>query len=434
MSAKSKKSAKAIDRPFDAHTMAKAVKVAEQYQVILAFEDGHWYGRGLELPNIHGDGKTVNQCVENTREAFAGWVAYLLEEGQRPPTPAREGTPHGPGECSADVGRKGAVGGHREDEKGSADYRISSAPRPWNWPSDRAGECRRPLWCRRPACKLRQAGRLHHKTSKGRLTRPGQSATAKLHHTLMERELISWLRERLPPHPLLRLGPGDDAAVLRMAGVDECVVTVDMLTDHVDFELAEVDPRRVGRKALAANLSDLAAMASQAAGRRGRAGLAPAGRHGIGQGTLRRHAAAGRAVRLGHRRRRHQQLGRTAGHQHYAAGEVTGRGPLCRSGARPGDRIVVTGSFGGSILGRHLDFEPRVREALELHARYELHAGIDVSDGLSLDLAHILEESRCGAVLRADAVPIADDARRLADKLADGSTPLDARAGRRRGF
>jgi len=92
MSAKSKKSAKAIDRPFDARTMAKAVKVAEQYQVILAFEDGHWYGRGLELPNIHGDGKTVGQCVENTREAFAGWVAYLLEEGQRPPTPAREGT------------------------------------------------------------------------------------------------------------------------------------------------------------------------------------------------------------------------------------------------------------------------------------------------------------------------------------------------------
>ena len=79
----------------------------------------------------------------------------------------------------------------------------------------------------------------------------------------MERQFISWLRERLPPHPLLRLGPGDDAAVLRMAGGNQCVVTVDMLTDHVDFELAEVDPRRVGRKALAANLSDLAAMASK---------------------------------------------------------------------------------------------------------------------------------------------------------------------------
>ena len=78
----------------------------------------------------------------------------------------------------------------------------------------------------------------------------------------MERELISWLREHLPPHPLLRLGLGDDAAVLRMAGVDECVMTVDLLTDQVDFDLSKVDPRRVGRKALAANLSDLAAMAA----------------------------------------------------------------------------------------------------------------------------------------------------------------------------
>jgi predicted RNase H-like HicB family nuclease len=92
MSAKSKKSAKAIDRPIDADVMAKATTIAQEYQVILGYEDGLWYGRGLELPNIHGDGKTVGRCVENTREAFGGWVAYLIEEGQRPPTPAREGT------------------------------------------------------------------------------------------------------------------------------------------------------------------------------------------------------------------------------------------------------------------------------------------------------------------------------------------------------
>jgi len=106
-------------------------------------------------------------------------------------------------------------------------------------------------------------------------------------------------------------------------------------------------------------------------------------------------------------------------------GKVVGRGPLCRTGVKSGDRILVTGAFGGSILGRHLDFEPRVREALALNARYELHAGIDVSDGLSLDLAHLLEENHCGAVLSAEAVPITEDARRLAERLGDGSTPLD---------
>jgi predicted RNase H-like HicB family nuclease len=92
MSAKPKKPAKAVDRPFDWATLAKARKVAQRYQVILTCEDGHWYGRGLELPGIHGDGKTVTQCVKDTREAFAGWVAHLLEQGQSPPAPARDGT------------------------------------------------------------------------------------------------------------------------------------------------------------------------------------------------------------------------------------------------------------------------------------------------------------------------------------------------------
>ena len=92
MSAKSKKSAKAIDRPFDADIAAKAKKIAEQYQIIMAREEGHWYGRGLELPHVFGDGKTANQCIDNTREALTGAVAFLLEEGRRPPTPAREGT------------------------------------------------------------------------------------------------------------------------------------------------------------------------------------------------------------------------------------------------------------------------------------------------------------------------------------------------------
>ena len=198
------------------------------------------------------------------------------------------------------------------------------------------------------------------------------------------------------------------------------------LTDHVDFELAQVDPRRVGRKALAANLSDLAAMASKPLAGVIALGFAPAGRNGIWPRPCTRACC-----RLAERYDLAIAGGDTNSWDGPLAisitllGEVTGRGPLCRGGARPGDRIVVTGSFGGSILGRHLDFEPRVDEALALHARYELHAGIDVSDGLSLDLAHLLEESHCGAVLQADAVPIADDARRLADKLADGSTPLD---------
>src|SRR5581483_5687654 len=80
-------------------------------------------------------------------------------------------------------------------------------------------------------------------------------------------------------------------------------------------------------------------------------------------------------------------------------GEATERGPVRRSGARVGDWLLVTGPLGGSILGKHLDFTPRVREAMQLHALADLHAMIDISDGLAADVGHLCTESRCGAVL-----------------------------------
>jgi thiamine-monophosphate kinase len=85
----------------------------------------------------------------------------------------------------------------------------------------------------------------------------------------------------------------------------------------------------------------------------------------------------------------------------------------------------VTGSLGGSLLGHHFDFEPRVREALDLHARYPLHAGMDVSDGLSLDLSRMASESGCGAVIEPELIPISPDAHRQAQQQPDSGTPLE---------
>jgi thiamine-monophosphate kinase len=221
------------------------------------------------------------------------------------------------------------------------------------------------------------------------------------------------------------LGIGDDAAVVDLGGATQCVVTVDLLTDHVDFELSQVDPRRVGRKALAVNLSDLAAMAARplaglvalALPRSGGMGLARA----IYDGLLPLAEKYGLAIAGGDTNSWDGPLVISV----TLLGQITPAGVLRRSGAQAGDWIVVTGAFGGSILGRHLDFEPRVAEALLLAERYRLHAGIDSSDGLSIDLGHVAAESGCGALLRPHQVPVADDARRLAEKRADGSTPLD---------
>src|SRR5258708_1748334 len=82
----------------------------------------------------------------------------------------------------------------------------------------------------------------------------------------MERDFLRRLLPRLPGHPRLLLGPGDDAALLALTRDQACVITTDMLMDGVDFELAKCDPKRVGRKGLAVNLSDLAAMAARPVG------------------------------------------------------------------------------------------------------------------------------------------------------------------------
>jgi predicted RNase H-like HicB family nuclease len=83
--------ARAVDRPFEKSVLSKAAAIARKYKIVLEFEDGDWYGHGLEMPGVFGDGKTVQAAVAETREALTTAVAYLLEEGRRPPVPAREG-------------------------------------------------------------------------------------------------------------------------------------------------------------------------------------------------------------------------------------------------------------------------------------------------------------------------------------------------------
>ena len=94
MSDKSRKSCrtKTISQPFAPAVLTQARDLAEQYQVIVSHEDGEWYGRGLELPHVFGNGKTPGECLDSTREALVGAVAFLLEQEQRPPTPARDGS------------------------------------------------------------------------------------------------------------------------------------------------------------------------------------------------------------------------------------------------------------------------------------------------------------------------------------------------------
>src|SRR5260370_30245449 len=227
---------------------------------------------------------------------------------------------------------------------------------------------------------------------------------------------MDWLRRRTAPDPRVLLGPGDDTAVLRLAADRPCLITTDMLLDGSCFVLAEAGPRRVGRKAMAVNLSDIAAMAGQpvaavvSVGLPRRQGLALA--QELHAGLCEMADAFEVALVGGDTNSWDGPLVISV----TLLGTPTGRGPVTRSGARPGDWLLTTGPLGGSILGKHLDFTPRVREACLLHDLADLHAMIDVSDGLAADVQHLCEESRCGAVLWAERIPISPAAQGMTDE------------------
>ena len=182
---------------------------------------------------------------------------------------------------------------------------------------------------------------------------------------------IHWLRSRTAGSPRVALGPGDDTAVVRWPDGRDCLVTTDMLLEGTCFRLAEAGPRRVGRKAMAVNLSDIAAMAGRPVAAVVSVGLPREGGRALAEELyrgLRDVADAFDTALVG---------GDTNSWDGplvisvTVLGEPTGRGPVKRSGRAPGDWLMATGPFGGSILGHHLDFTPRVREAVALQQLVE---------------------------------------------------------------
>ena len=219
---------------------------------------------------------------------------------------------------------------------------------------------------------------------------------------------INDIRRKVGLDPRVPIGIGDDTALLKSSG--HVLVTTDMLMDGVDFIVGQTPPELIGRKCLAVNLSDIAAMAGRPTGavislalpKKGGRDLAEQMYVGLLQLAKEFHCP----IIGGDTNSWDGPLVVSV----TVLGEPTGRGAVTRSGARPGDWVFVTGQLGGSLPSqRHCTFTPRIAEAQRLHEFVDLHAMLDLSDGLASDLFQIEENSRVGIELNATAVPINPD-------------------------
>lgn len=249
-----------------------------------------------------------------------------------------------------------------------------------------------------------------------------------------ERQFIRDLQSQFPNLAPVLTGIGDDGAVLDVSTDKQQVVVTDLLLDGVHFDLKVTSPFLAGRKAVAVNLSDLAAMGcrptaafvSIAIPRHGGSGVSSSQKflselyRGIRQMTdeFQFTLAGGDTNSWG---------GPFAINVCLTGVPFSGR-TLLRSAAKAEDAIFVTGPLGGSLhLGRHLLFTPRLQISEWLSRTVQVHAMMDISDGLSLDLHRMMEASATGAELNASAIPIHTDVpinesieRRLAAALSDG--------------
>jgi thiamine-monophosphate kinase len=200
-------------------------------------------------------------------------------------------------------------------------------------------------------------------------------------------------------------GAGDDCAIIgRPRDARWTLLKTDCVIEGVHF-LRETDPRRVGWKALCRAISDIAAMGGEprhalitvAASRESELAWLESFYAGI------RRAARRFAVGVVG-----GETSRSPGPTFVnvaLTGDVDRRACVRRDGGCAGDVLYVTGSLGGSLAGRHLDFSPRVAEAQWLARTFQISAMMDLSDGLAADLPRLAKASKCGYTLEEKAIP-----------------------------
>lgn len=236
---------------------------------------------------------------------------------------------------------------------------------------------------------------------------------------LGEIELIRRLAKNFRLDRSVIKGSGDDTAVIKWTKDTYMLFTCDMVSEGVHFDLKKARPFEIGWKALARNISDIAAMGGIPRYAVVSLAIAPRSDVSIADNICRGIKAAADKFKVnivGGDMARSEKIVMDIS----LIGQVEKSNLVLRSGAKRGDIILVTGALGGSIKGKHLNFTPRIKESRALVMNNRINSMIDVSDGLALDLGRILKASNAGARLYEKAIPLSKDAASVKNALYDG--------------
>ncbi|MDH4129931.1 MAG: thiamine-phosphate kinase [Spirochaetota bacterium] len=251
-----------------------------------------------------------------------------------------------------------------------------------------------------------------------------------------EFQFIEQIRDRFKFNSFAERGIGDDCAVIPFSAQESYIITTDNLVENIHFTLKTTSFKSLGWKSIAVNFSDIASMGgipkyifiSIAIPKKISAHNIYYFYDGVEQ-IIKQYGVK----LLG---------GDTTGSIKHLFISITAIGIaktnkiLYRSGAKENDYVYVTGSLGDSSVGlslinknsttedinkkilidKHLSPKPRVNEMIYLNAKYTIHSSIDISDGLSSDLSHILNESKVGAEIEWNKIPVSNELNNVVSK------------------